>query len=1003
MPDDIRRDDDDDDRDGVVVAMKRPRHRQHAQRGKTMKTTTTATTTTEAAEAAEDARHAPVELGYFGMLPVDLIWDILRRLDGVQLALASCSCKDFERLISAHDKLWYHASCDLESAAYTRGDLVEKPNKFANFTWKELYVWRLHTLKRSAALDAMEFSALHERAKTGGGVGDNAGLEASNAPGTSAKADKSGDVLKKFVRHKGRLAVIDRDRLFTCDPVKRAGIVCNIHDIGINRFVPRTLVWAPKGELLAVAISIEGPEASTCYNKILLSAPNQALKTFSKQRGRTPSTAAQRGDDGPYPYDPSKGRGYSGPPMKNILALPPGVQCSHMSFAACGTRINFLHRDRMETALFSLDCATSLTSLYGPSNGDKSPVPPPSEFITKFLSGGEELVFATSANSNSYCLVLDGTQESFMLNWDETPAQTLSEYWPEVDEFDDLDSNMSISEDGEHRIALMQERIDNPRPRRERPPAPASAELPTEAATELPVQVREQNVESEEVRPAPTTTRIENAFRDDINESTGHRDFNEVASTPRSRWWQKPFVIGRSLLQNTVMSKSVGLNKLSEPETPSALVKRKRAATGSDNSDTTCRRESSWWSNIPNFRKLSDIKVRELPKQPLSRVYSNQLAKMIQWVPPVRGDRVSRGFWLIPSSIPEFYTPFSAFLIMAPAPSEEAIARGHVYPFLGYENEKIFEALKECMVTEIIPHTTYQDPDLEVPFLFAGAPGGRLVGWTLDEGVFLRIIYWQLDDKGDHISTPPDMGLEHKILDFDILMGSSTITGENEWNKEHDKLNMRNYPAFNGSRHIAVLSVANRVVAYSVAAMQWSPSGKRLLMLLATHLAHEFPSQAGDYYTVHQWVCWDPSKEVLDSDGPVYLPPENIKTHGCLSFGARFIPSETFATHCVEKMEQFPQGHSLWSPEETAVAFSLSMPATTNSSERSDYVVIQSFPPVDLEDMKAKSERGEMPPLQQTEDVNCFPYYLNYVSTALEYVCEGSYAVWSPGEMFPSS
>lgn len=990
----------DDDND---VAMKR-RRRDCSRTGNRGTTTTTTT-------ANEDDDADAVELGYFSTLPVDLVMDILRRLDGVQLAMASCACKEFERLIRSTDdekkdeenSLWYRATCDLESARLVRRDLVQKPNKFTNFTWKELYVWRLHTLKRCARAGTLEFSALHQRAKeTATTTGGRGGVEEDNEkvlnaplePSTSAIDEDKSD--RQFARHKGRLAVLDRDQLFTCDPVAKAGIVCKIHDVGINRFVPRTLAWAPKGELLAVAISIEGPEASKCFNKVLLCAPNQLLKTFSKRRGGTPSTTAQRGDDGPYPYDPSKGGRYSGPPLKNILALPPGVQCSHMIFAPCGTKINFLHRDRMETALFSLDCATSLTSLYGPSNGDKSPVPPPSEFITKHVSGGEELLFANSPNSHNHALVLDGTQETFMLNLNETPAQPLSEYWPEVDEFDDLDSNMSISEDGETRISLMQERIDNPRPRRQRP-APAAPVAPQIEAPQQHIEVVEAVVEA-----APATPQIMNVFRDDMSESTGGRDFNEVASRRPSRWWQKPFIIGRSLLQSAMVSKITGLHKLSEPQTPSIQVKRKRSGTGSENSDTTCRRQSSWWSNIPNFRKLTDIKVHEMPKQPLSRVYSDQLAKMIQWVPPVPGDRVSRGFWLIPSSIPEFYTPFSAFLIMAPAPSDETIARGHIYPFLGYENEKIFEALKECMVTEITPHTTYQDPDLEIPFLFAGAPGGRLVAWSLDEGVFARVVNWKLDDNGDSVSAPT-MGLEHKVLDFDMLMGSSTITGENEWNKKHDEQNMRNYPAFNGSRRIAVLSVTNRVVAYTIAALQWSPSGKRLLVLLATHLAHEFPSQAGDYYTVHQWVCWDPAKEVLDPNAPVYLPPSEIKTHGCLSFGGRFIPSETFATQGVEKMEQFPQGHSLWSPDETAVVFSLSMPGTSTSGERNDYVVIQNFPQVNLEHMKAKSEQGKLPPLQQTEDVNCLPYYLNYMSTPFEYVCEGSYAIWSPGDMFPAA
>ena len=909
--------------------------------------------------------------GYFSSLPNDVMRDILHRLDGVQLAQAACACRDFERLINQNEELWYRASCALEPPTCMRDDLVRDKNTFANFTWKELYVWRLHTLKRCAAVDAMTFSAKSERAKESSMTVSTGGGSAT----TSSKQDNRAQ--RRFSRHQGRLAVIDRERLFTCDPVVKGGIMCIIHDVGINRFAPRTLIWAPKGELLAVTLIVEGPEASTLCNKILLSAPQHALSTFKKRRGGGSLTMVGRNsDDRPYQVDPSEARGYTGPPIKNILALPPGVQCSQMAFAPCGSKINFLHRDRMETGLFSLDCATTITSLYGPSNGDLSPVPPPSEFVTKVASGGEDLVFAHSPISNSHqSLVLDSTQESFMLRIDGIPTQPLSDYWPEVDEFDELDSDMSISEDGETRIALMQERIDNPRPRRPRPepevqPADAFPQTPTVA----------EEVHQLEHQPAFN--------RDGVADMD---DLKEVASVEQPLWWQKPFVIGRSLIQRLASTVS-GQARIPGMGPPQSQTK--RSVSESENSDTTCRRESSWWSNIPNFRKLSSVVVRELPKQPLSRVFVEQLSRSVQWVPPAPNDRAKRGYWLVPSAIPEFYTPFSAFLIMTPAPSDEKIAAGHIHPFIGYENEKIFEVIKECLVTEITPHTTFQDPDLSIPFLFSGAPGGRLVGWAMDEGVFSRVIRWTVDDNGDYANIPPDMGLELKVLDFEILMLSEQITGENEWNVKHDELNMRNYPAFNSSRNIAVLSVKNRIVAYSVSALQWSRSGKRLLLLLATHLAHEFPSQAGDYYTVHQWVCWDPAKEALDPSSPVYLPNSKVKAHGCLSFGARFIPSETFAANCLEKMEQFPQGNNLWSPDETAVAFALNMP------DGNDYIVMQKFPQVDLEDIKAKSERGELPPLQQGDDVSCVPYYLNYLDIPFDFVCEGSYVVWSPGDMF---
>ena len=85
--DDGGNDDDEDD-----VAMKR-RRRDRSRTGNRGTTTT----------ANEDDDADAVELGYFSTLPVDLVMDILRRLDGVHLAMASCACKEFERLIRSTD------------------------------------------------------------------------------------------------------------------------------------------------------------------------------------------------------------------------------------------------------------------------------------------------------------------------------------------------------------------------------------------------------------------------------------------------------------------------------------------------------------------------------------------------------------------------------------------------------------------------------------------------------------------------------------------------------------------------------------------------------------------------------------------------------------------------------------------------------------------------------------------------------------------------------------
>ena len=36
------------------------------------------------------------------------------------------------------------------------------------------------------------------------------------------------------------------------------------------------------------------------------------------------------------------------------------------------------------------------------------------------------------------------------------------------------------------------------------------------------------------------------------------------------------------------------------------------------------------------------------------------------------------------------------------------------------------------------------------------------------------------------------------------------------------------------------------------------PEWRTSLILLATHLAYDGNAEGDDFYTVHQWVCWDP-------------------------------------------------------------------------------------------------------------------------------------------------
>ena len=96
-------------------------------------------------------------------------------------------------------------------------------------------------------------------------------------------------------------------------------------------------------------------------------------------------------------------------------------------------------------------------------------------------------------------------------------------------------------------------------------------------------------------------------------------------------------------------------------------------------------------------------------------------------------------------------------------------------------------------------------------------------------------------------------------------------------------------------------------------------------------------------------------------------------------------------------MDNLPQGLNLWSPNEEALAFPLQRPRALGTSHDSDeYIVIQTFPRIDFEHVKERSQAGDLPPLQQVGSIACLPYYMQYIDKALVYICEGSYCSWSP-------
>ena len=125
----------------------------------------------------DDEGTGTTTFGAFGTLPDELVVRVLEKLgNGHALAMAACACRDFERLIGTRETLWRDAATGLEARGLARRDLVREDAfdrrcavgeetsgggvKFPKFNWKELYMWRVHVLKKSAQLDTKRFCEL---------------------------------------------------------------------------------------------------------------------------------------------------------------------------------------------------------------------------------------------------------------------------------------------------------------------------------------------------------------------------------------------------------------------------------------------------------------------------------------------------------------------------------------------------------------------------------------------------------------------------------------------------------------------------------------------------------------------------------------------------------------------------------------------------------------------------------------------------------------------------
>uniref|UniRef100_A0A7S0SN21 Uncharacterized protein n=2 Tax=Mantoniella antarctica TaxID=81844 RepID=A0A7S0SN21_9CHLO len=365
------------------------------------------------------------------------------------------------------------------------------------------------------------------------------------------------------------------------------------------------------------------------------------------------------------------------------------------------------------------------------------------------------------------------------------------------------------------------------------------------------------------------------------------------------------------------------------------------------------------------------------------------------------------GFWLVPVCFPDA-VPHAVHLALVPAtctPSPEEIAgtpaertEAARRAMLGLPPDRDLvgshahrtaaeraaaaghrafdpKRLEDYVVVEITAPVVYNELHAVVPMVASASPGGSIVCWADDNALWAR-------RTGRH-RTPGACPPARAVVNLQMCgLGAAADPG------------------------------GGNPVLHHVAAMQWCPSGRRLLLLVVVHVAtmhHVFP--------LYQWVVWDPPSSWLEEDeadedevakgdcgdgwgattaheteteaaaqaGRAAAHERYHGTKGCgtLSQGRWHVPSSNFLQDCLPIFEQYSQTHMLWNPAEDAVVYS-----ARNDAENAEYIELQHFPP--------REAQPEFPtPVHQEDAPFELPYTVRPTPPAVV-VCEGSFCVWSP-------
>ena len=381
------------------------------------------------------------------------------------------------------------------------------------------------------------------------------------------------------------------------------------------------------------------------------------------------------------------------------------------------------------------------------------------------------------------------------------------------------------------------------------------------------------------------------------------------------------------------------------------------------------------------------------------------LAHIVQWVKPARGAEGvpsdDHGHWLVPVSFPDAM-PRAVHLALVPAhstPGPEEVrgtdaerAEAARLALLGLsdpsrrdvaarvadavqrsttrakESFKASPRLEDQIIVELAPPAVYNELHAVVPTVAAAAPGGRFVCWADDGALWSR-----------RSVNGPD--------------------GVRTWDRAVRVLDLRRCGfGADAGLEIEEGSVAPNPVLHQVQAMQWSASGRRLLVLMACHF-----TTASHVFPMHQWMVWDPPATWLEDHGGGSSSSEEEKEKdeeemnsdeiGVITRGRWHVPSKVFVQDCLPIFEQYSQTHSLWNPDEDCVCYPVSggVFGAAATADGGDQIEMARFPR-----LTAKCRReGHARDVRQVGEHMALPFVH---TTALQavVVCEGSFCVWSP-------